>query len=63
MELQWFTYSNRGKGLHVFIDDDLTFLKHVLAAVLNVNQTFGIVKMIFDTIDVTLLPTSSQSSP
>ncbi len=42
--------------LGVLIDDELKFHKHVSAAVSKSNQTLGIVKRTFDTLDKELLP-------
>ncbi len=42
--------------LGVLIDDELKFRKHVSAAVLKANQTLGIVKRTFDTLNKELLP-------
>ena len=38
------------------MDDELKFHKHVSAAVLKANQTLGIVKRTFSTLDEELLP-------
>ncbi len=42
--------------LGVLIDDELKFYKHVSASVSKANQTLGIVKRTFDTLDKELLP-------
>ncbi len=42
--------------LGVLIDDELKFHKHVSAAISKANQTLGIMKMTFDTLDKELLP-------
>ena len=44
------------KDLGVIIDNELKFHKHVSAAVLKANQTLGIVKKTFSTLDKELLP-------
>ncbi len=44
------------KDLGFLIDDKLKFLKHVSTAVSKANQTLGIVKRTFDTLDKELLP-------
>ncbi len=44
------------KNLDVLIDDQLKFHKHVSAAVSKANQTLGIVKRTFNTLDKELLP-------
>ncbi len=42
--------------MDVLIDDELKFHKHVSEAILKANQTLGIVKRTFDTLDKEILP-------
>ncbi len=44
------------KDLGVLIDEELKFHKHVSAAVSKANQTLGIMKRTFNTLDMELLP-------
>ncbi len=44
------------KDLDVLIDDELKFHKHVSAAISKANQTLGILKRTFDTLNKELLP-------
>ncbi len=44
------------KDLGVLIEEELKFHKHVSAAVSKANETLGIVKRTFDTLDMELLP-------
>ncbi len=48
------------KDLGVLIDEELKFHKHVSAAILKANQTLGIVKRTFVTLDMELLPIISK---
>ncbi len=50
------------KDLGILIDDELKFHKHVSAAISKANQTLGIVKRTFDTLDKELLPMSDHTS-
>ncbi len=51
------------KDMGILIDEELKFHKHVSATVTKANQSLGIIKRNFDTLDKELLPTVHQVRP